>query len=222
MRRFNVTGICVPNMHYMADISQKIEKIFSMVEYGYYFTINRGRQYGKTTTIGMLEKRLTDDYVCASISFQYSENQMFADEKGFCQGLLGRIHDALSFSDEEEAGLWLDDNVTDFRQLSAFIAKRSKGKRVVLIIDEADEASSNNLFVRFLKMLRDKYLFKNAGKDYTFHSVILAGVYDVRNLKQKMILQGNYVPTSGESVMNSPWNIAVEFKIDMSFSAPEI
>ena len=45
MRRFNVTGICVPNMHYMVDISRKIEKIFAMVEYGYYFTINRGRQY---------------------------------------------------------------------------------------------------------------------------------------------------------------------------------
>jgi hypothetical protein len=91
-----------------------------------------------------------------------------------------------------------------------------------LIIDESDEASSNEIFVRFLKMLRDKYLFRNAGKDYTFHSVILAGVYDVRNLKQKMILAGNYTPSTGESTMNSPWNIAVDFKIDMSFSAKEI
>ena len=71
-------------------------------------------------------------------------------------------------------------------------------------------------------MLRDKYLFRNAGKDYTFHSVILAGVYDVRNLKQKMVLAGNYTPSSGESAMNSPWNIAVDFDIDMSFSAKEI
>ena len=58
MREFNVTGICVPNMHYMVDISEKVEKIFNLVEGGKYFTINRGRQYGKTTTIGMLEKRL--------------------------------------------------------------------------------------------------------------------------------------------------------------------
>jgi len=71
-------------------------------------------------------------------------------------------------------------------------------------------------------MLRDKYLFRNAGKDYTFHSVILAGVYDVRNLKQKMVLAGNYTSSAGESSMNSPWNIAVDFKIDMSFSAKEI
>jgi hypothetical protein len=71
-------------------------------------------------------------------------------------------------------------------------------------------------------MLRDKYLFRNAGDDYTFRSVILAGVYDVRNLKQKMILSGNYTPSAGESAMNSPWNIAVDFNIDMSFSAKEI
>jgi hypothetical protein len=71
-------------------------------------------------------------------------------------------------------------------------------------------------------MLREKYLSRNAGEDFTFHSVILAGVYDVRNLKQKMILSGNYTPSTGESVMNSPWNIAVDFKVDMSFSAKEI
>ena len=39
MRKFNVTGICVPNMHYMVDISGKVEKVFKMVEEGYYFTI---------------------------------------------------------------------------------------------------------------------------------------------------------------------------------------
>ena len=72
MSKFNVTGICVPNRHYMVDISPKIEKIFPMVEDGFYFTINRGRQYGKTTTLDRLEKCLPDDYICASISFQYS------------------------------------------------------------------------------------------------------------------------------------------------------
>jgi len=222
MRKFNVTGICVPHMHYMVNTSQKIEKIFDMVEYGDYFTINRGRQYGKTTTIGMLEKRLTDDYICASISFQDSTDDMFVDEKGFCQVLLDLINEALMLNDEEEANLWIDETVTNFRKLNVFISKRCRGKKIVLIIDESDEASNNDLFVKFLKTLREKYLKRNAGKDYTFHSVILAGVYDIRNLKQKMILRGKYKPTPCESPVNSPWNIAVDFKIDMSFSAPEI
>jgi hypothetical protein len=88
MREFNVTGICVPHMHYMVDISGKVEKIFKLVEGGKYFTINRGRQYGKTTTIGRLRKRIPNNYICASISFQYSDDKMFADEEGFCQGFL--------------------------------------------------------------------------------------------------------------------------------------
>ena len=221
-REFNVTGICVPEMHYMVDTSEKIEAIFKMVEGMKYFTINRGRQYGKTTTIGRLRKRMPDNYICASISFQYSDDKMFADENGFCQGLLRRIHRALSLENKEEAKLWLNDSVTNFEKLDYFITERCTGKKIILIIDEADEASNNDIFVRFLKMLRDKYLFRNAGDDYTFQSVILAGVYDVRNLKQKMILAGNYTPSAGESAMNSPWNIAVDFNIDMSFSAKEI
>ena len=222
MREFNVTGICVPHMHYMVDISAKIEKIFKLVEGTKYFTINRGRQYGKTTTIGRLEKRLAGDYICASISFQYSSDKMFASEEGFSQGFLNRIYRALLIEHSTEAKFWIDENVTDFEKLDLFISERCTGKKIILIIDESDEASNNNLFIRFLKMLRDKYLMRNAGDDFTFHSVILAGVYDVRNLKQKMVLQGNYVPTSGESSQNSPWNIAVDFDIDMSFSAPEI
>jgi hypothetical protein len=72
-------------------------------------------------------------------------------------------------------------------------------------------------------MLRDKFLLRNAGKDYTFHSVILAGVYDIKNIKNRMITRGVYTPYEGEStVYNSPWNIAVNFDVDMSFSAPEI
>jgi len=226
MREFNVTGICVPEMHYMVDTGEKIEKIFKLVEGKKYFTINRGRQYGKTTTIGRLKKRLAGEqsrtYLCASISFQFSNDKMFANEEGFCQGLLSRIHRALLKEHKEEAKLWLDNNVLNFDELDYFITERCTGKNIVLIIDEADEASNNSIFVRFLKMLRDKYLFRNAGEDYTFHSVILAGVYDVRNLKQKMVLDGIYTPSSGESAMNSPWNIAVDFDIDMSFSAKEI
>ena len=222
MREFNVTGICVPDMHYMVDIGEKIEKIFKLVEEKKYFTINRGRQYGKTTTIGRLRKRMPEDYFCSSISFQYSSKEMFADEEGFCHGLLRRIHRALLFENKEEAKLWLDDSVTSFEKLNYFITERCTDKKIVLIIDEADEASNNSIFVSFLKMLRDKYLFRNAGDDCTFHSVILAGVHDVRNLKQKMILAGKYTPNVGESAMNSPWNIAVDFDIDMSFSAKEI
>ena len=50
-KRFNITGVCIPEKHYMVDISNKISEIFKMVEQGSYLVINRPRQYGKTTTL---------------------------------------------------------------------------------------------------------------------------------------------------------------------------
>lgn len=57
-KRFNSTGVCIPSIHYMVDIESKINKIKTMVHRGEYFVINRPRQYGKTTTMFMLEEEL--------------------------------------------------------------------------------------------------------------------------------------------------------------------
>lgn len=64
-------------------------------------------------------------------------------------------------------------------------------------------------------MLRNKYLLRQQGKDKTFSSVILAGVYDIKNLKLKF-------RNEDEKKYNSPWNIAVDFDIDMKFNEKEI
>ena len=72
-------------------------------------------------------------------------------------------------------------------------------------------------------MLRDKYLRRKDGPYYTFHSVILAGLHDIKNLKSKMIQQGTYTPQAGESTTyNSPWNIAANYKVAMSFNSNDI
>lgn len=70
-------------------------------------------------------------------------------------------------------------------------------------------------------MLREKYLSRKAGEDHTFVSVILAGVYDVKNIKLRMQEKGFAAAQAGEKY-NSPWNVASSFDIDMSFSAAEI
>ena len=41
MREFNMTGLCVPELHYMVDISTKLTQIRKIVDKGNYFTINR-------------------------------------------------------------------------------------------------------------------------------------------------------------------------------------
>jgi formamidopyrimidine-DNA glycosylase len=59
-------------------------------------------------------------------------------------------------------------------------------KDIILMIDEVDKSSNNQLFLDFLGMLRSKYLFEQQSQDLTFKSVILAGVHDVKNLKLKL------------------------------------
>ena len=63
--------------------------------------------------------------------------------------------------------------------------------------------------------LRDGYIARIAKGTTTFHSVILVGVTDVKNLKQKNRPENSHK-------FNSPWNITSDFNIDMSLSAQEI
>ncbi|MDR3303022.1 MAG: hypothetical protein LBS86_01275 [Treponema sp.] len=226
-RYFNVTGPCVSDKHYMVDTSEKINQIKIMVDRGDYFTINRARQYGKTTTLNLLRRRLFDEYICAPFSFGSVGDASFETETAFCATFMRRIQNALRLSsmaqDADYIASWVDTAVTDIDRLGVHITKQCEGKKIVLMIDEVDASSNYRVYIRFLAMLRDKYLARADGNDFTFHSVILAGVYDIKNIKLKMISAGVYNPQVKEgTVYNSPWNIAANFKVDMSFNTADI
>lgn len=81
---------------------------------------------------------------------------------------------------------------------------RISEKPIVLMIDEVDSATNNQVFLDFLAQLRWYYLKRD--RLPTFRSVILAGVYDVKNIKRK-------IRPDDEHKMNSPWNIAADFDV---------
>lgn len=151
-KKFCTTGTCIPEKNYMVDLSNRIQQIINQyIESGQYFTINRARQYGKTTLLYLLEKELRkQDYLVLSLSFEAA--------------------------------------------------------------DEVDKSSDNQIFLSFLGLLREKYLKCQQGKDVTFHSVILAGVYDIKTLKLKLHPQE-------ESKYNSLWNIADNNQMYMKVSS---
>lgn len=62
MKKFNTAGVCVPEKHYMFDLTTRLEQIKTMVDEGAYFCINRARQYGKTTTLTALRRFLFQTY----------------------------------------------------------------------------------------------------------------------------------------------------------------
>jgi hypothetical protein len=220
-KKFNITGTCIPERHYMVDINGKLEKIVKLINDEEYFVINRPRQYGKTTTLYMLERTFAEkeDYLIISISFEGIGDLVFESEERFAGAFIDIIADSLFFQSESLANYLEDekDNLKSFNELSRFLTKfiRKNNKKVILLIDEVDKSSNNQLFLSFLGMLRNKYLLRNTGKDVTFHSVILAGVHDVKSLKSK-------IRPEEEQKYNSPWNIATDFNVDMSFSKDEI
>ena len=227
MRRFNVTGTCVGTEHYMVDISAKLDEIKKLVDSKAYFTINRARQYGKTTTLHHLKKRLEEsgDYICVSITFENAGMNAFDTEETFCNMFLRKISKALKFSsaDKDYAKKWLSSGITSFNALDEHITENCEDHKLVLMIDEVDKSSNNQLFLHFLGLLRSKFLLRQVGEDYTFHSVILAGVTNIKNLKMKIVNDGQHEPLKQEGrVANSPWNIAANFNVDMSFSPEEI
>ena len=77
MKRFNTTAVCIPEKHYMADISDKIKAIAAMVQNEEYFTINRPRQYGKSTILFLLKKYLSKELVVLNLSFESFDFQLF-------------------------------------------------------------------------------------------------------------------------------------------------
>ena len=218
-KRFNSTGVCVSRKHYMVNISNKLSQIIELIDNEFYFTISKPRQYGKTTTLSELKKLLKDKYLVISISFEGIGDKVFEDEGVFSKIFIELLSDNMQFSYEEESKMLisLSDKVDNIKDLSKVITNFIKyaSKEVVLLIDEIDKSSNNQLFLSFIGMLRNKYLAREQGEDYTFKSVILAGLYDVKSLKLKLRKEE-------ESKYNSPWNIAVDFNVDMSFSPEEI
>ena len=74
-KKFNITGNCIPDRHYMVDLTSRLEQIKAQVDDGQYLVINRGRQYGKTTTLRALAKFLADEYYVLSLDFQMQLSQ---------------------------------------------------------------------------------------------------------------------------------------------------
>lgn len=220
-RIFNVSADCKPKLHYMVNIDDRLRQIKNMVDKGQYFTMNRARQYGKTTTLHALEHLLKSEYVVISLDFQMLSAESFKTERNFIESFSGEILDRIEdIHDIPEEVLTELEGIShgsrQYGKLSVLLRCLSKwcclsAKKVILIIDEVDGASNYPVFLDFLAQLRGYYIARD--KKATFHSVILAGVYDIKNLKNRL---------TGEHKMNSPWNIAADFDIDMRLSEPGI
>lgn len=220
-RFFNTEGQCDPDVHYMVCLDERLERMKRLfVDRGKYFVVSRGRQYGKTTTLTALAKYLRSDYRVVLMDFQMMSSDSFESESNFVKSFVRYFASLL----EKEQG---DDSLEQV--MACFSAGEQMNMQemfagfsricefsempMVLIVDEVDYASNYQVFLDFLALLRAYYIDRK--NRAAFYSVILAGVYDIKNLKLKFRPQE-------ERQYGSPWNIAASFDMDMDFSADQI
>ena len=224
---FNVTADCKPDKHYMVNLDKKLVAIKKLVDEGAYFTINRARQYGKTTTLRALNRFLQKDYYVVLMDFQTFGSEEFVDENTFAlsfarlflralkRNQLADLNDLLGMIKNLEKEVKTAQSNFRLQRLFECLSDicASSDKTIVLMIDEVDNTVNNQVFIDFLAQLRAYYIDRDM--QATFQSVILAGVHDVRSVKRKIRPEENHQE-------NSPWNIAARFSVDMSFSPEEI
>ena len=223
-RYFNTECACNPDRDYMVDITEKFLKTRRLIDNAKYFCINRARQFGKTTMLSTINKQLGDDYVVISISFENILDEIWQDTILFCKEFCNKISksflskgtDYKAYSDYWESLIPGNPTLSTIVNCISDFCK-SSDRKFVLLIDEVDNASNNELFIKFLAVLRDLYNQRVQTSNYklTFYSVILAGVYDIRHLKLK-------IRPNEEHRHNSPWNVAADYNVDMTFNPREI
>ena len=61
MKRFNTTGACFPDEHYMLDAENRLTDVRDLITNKQYFVIHAARQSGKTTLLNSLEYTINEE-----------------------------------------------------------------------------------------------------------------------------------------------------------------
>lgn len=217
MKWFNTEAVCDPDMHYVADINRQAAEIIHLIDQGKYFTINRPRQYGKTNMLHKLSQLLRDKYYALSTSLEAAGTTEFSTERSFVLFFKRQVARGMQLAGcpADLTALWKAPSEPSFSCLRDRIMQlcTASDRGIVLMIDEADSWLGSPVMIHFLKVLRENYIAAESNRGARFQSVILAGITDIKRLK---LCSENALDQS------SPWDIAADFNVDMSFYAEEI
>ena len=120
-RTFNTDGCCERELNYMVDLSGRLAEIKTMVDGEKYFTINRARQYGKTTLLNALADELKEEYEedyhtgmeigeISRLIFDYTSGYPFLVSR-LCKLMDEKLVGTVDFKDRESA--WTKEGVLE-------------------------------------------------------------------------------------------------------------
>ncbi len=229
MKVFTADEVCIPSQHYMVDISDKLKEIKKLIDEGKYFTINRGKKYGKTTVLTQLSKMLMQEYYVVLLNFKEYGEDTFLKEDAFCRNILVDICSSLS----RQANKSNNDFVAAVEKLSEISkdSDRAVGlfslfhellsvldktdRPIVLLIDNIDGSDNMKVMCEFLEQLRARYIARDANDIPTFHSAILTSATDIKILQELEMPEDKYLE-------GYQWNLASDIDVDLHLSCAGI
>ena len=221
-KRFNITGPCFPEQHYMLPALGRLPQVHTLVEEGDYFVIHAPRQSGKTTALQGLVREINAKgemlaLYCTLETLQGATDPNDAMPK--LQRLLVRSANAVlaqSGSRQLPEPVWADNDTS--RVVTAVSDTltnfcHAAGKPVAVFFDEAD-CLVGKVLISFLRQLRDGYVNRMMIPFPT--SIALVGMLDVRDYKAQ-------IRPDGQSLGQiSPFNIIAEDLLIPNFTESDI
>ena len=214
--RFNTTGLCRPELHYMVNPLRGLkDPIYRIIEGEEYFAIHAPRQTGKTTLLHALAKQLNKErkYISVVFSVESAGYESITEHDANIKIIDSLYGSCTQFLEKK----YFPKEVNKFKQnltLQNYLSdwSRSQKKPIVLLIDEIDSLY-DDVLVSILRQLRNGF----QGRPDSFpSSIALVGLRDVREYKMK-VRSGSRSLGSG-----SPFNIKAESILIERFSRNDI
>ena len=124
---FNTSVTCDPKRHYMVDTTAKMKVFERLIDQKAYFTINRARQFGKSSSLNWILWNMSDRYLVIPISFETEADNNWQNEQTFFKYFCGKIAQFFARTPAKDAS-YLDfwtaaqsDGAKDFDQFAAKI-----------------------------------------------------------------------------------------------------
>jgi hypothetical protein len=215
---FNTSGPCFPDEHYMLPPERRLGRIRELIDDGKYFTLQAGRQTGKTTSAQWLVDHYNAGDEFAAVWFDLQTARDTPEPAAAFKALLDMLDDGVAQTlpglgaPAERERMIASPSTAVLRYLRDLAARSSRP--LVVFFDEAD-CLVGAAMVSFLTQLRAGYLARR--KAPFPYSIVLAGQRSVRD----------YVLTQEEHVVAwlgsaSPFNITAEATTLGPFTEPEV
>ena len=210
-RRFNTSGPCLPEYHYMVPALERLPEAPGLVAQLGYFVVHAPRQTGKTTTLRALADELTATGEYAALHFSCEVGEAAGDNYGGAQrGVLSRIRGRAETALPPELRPPPWPQAPDETMLGEALRAWARvcPRPLVLFFDEIDALRGASL-ISVLSQLRDGF---NERPHAFPASVALCGLRDVCdykaaggdpsrlgtaspfNIKLKSLRLGNFTP----------------------------